>query len=119
MDLALAQVAAEEVRRGAARVLAGLGLLEQPHASARTQRTPAGPGAGSAAAAAADPEWGGTSQGGLGPRRSIHKRTSPARVKVSKAESVALPGLAPAAASGGERSRRWWPCSVALPRRRS
>ena len=78
--------------------LAGLGLPE-PHASARTPWTPAGPDAGSAAAAA-NPERGGASQGGMGPRRSIGKRALAVRPTVSNAVGTTLPGLAPAAASG-------------------
>ena len=78
--------------------LAGLGLPE-PHASARTPWTPAGPDAGSAAAAA-NPERGGASQGGMGPRRSIGKRALAVRPTVSNAVGTTLPSLAPAAASG-------------------
>ena len=99
MELALALVEAEDVRRGAARVLAGLSL-PVPHASARTPLMSAGGAGSAAAAAAADPQGGGTSQGGLGSRRSIRKRASPVRPKVSKAVSITLPGLAPAPASG-------------------
>ena len=48
----------------------------------------------------ADPQGGRASQGGLGQRRSIRKRTPLARPTVSNAVSVALPGMAPAAAAG-------------------
>ena len=64
--------------------LAGLGLPE-PHASARTSWTPAGPDAAGSAAAAANPERGGASQGGMGPRRSIGKRALAVRPTVSNA----------------------------------
>ena len=79
--------------------LAGLGLPE-PHASARTSWTPAGPDAAGSAAAAANPERGGASQGGMGPRRSIGKRALAVRPTVSNAVGTTLPSLAPAAASG-------------------
>ena len=42
-------------------------------------------GPSGSAAAAADPERAGASQGGLGARRSIRKRTLPMRLKLDKA----------------------------------